>query len=309
MTASDFLAATGYVMAAHNNQKNTVNYNPTLNNVPPNMYVWNRSWYLQQSGGNGAGNLTLNFNFNDYNGTAPNPADVFALLYNPSDGTFGSGTNTLVPTASTNVSGNSVSFLVNAANLPNGYYTIIYNPNSVLAITGNNFSVTKQSPNAALARWTASPEFSRGQFDLQRSANGLQYTSIATITAAENASAEIYSFTDNAPVKGINYYRLKMVDATGNISYSPIDILTFNETSREITLHPIPAKDVLYISAPGIPEPRNIELVSVTGQVLDSYSIPRLDGTNLSVSRLPAGSYFVHIWGGGQSIVLPFLKQ
>ena len=309
-TGSDFLGSAGYAMAAHNAQSNTVNYNPILPSVPPDTYVWNRSWNVQLSGGNSAGNITLTFNFNDYNGTSPDPANYFALLYNPSDGTFGSGTNTQVPTVSTNVSGNSVSFVVNATNLPNGYYTIIYNQNNVLPITLDNFSVMKLSPDAALAKWTVGPEFGPGYFALQHSTDGLQFTSIGTVAATDNNTfARNYSYTDNSPSQGINYYRLAMVNAVGVISYSPIGVLTFSAPSRPVTLYPTPTKDILYISAPGISEARNIDLVSVTGQVLESYSISKLDGSTLSVSRLAAGSYFVRIRGGGQSFVLPFLKQ
>ncbi|GGB23204.1 T9SS type A sorting domain-containing protein [Puia dinghuensis] len=319
-TASDFLGWAGYAMAAHNAQTNKVNYNPILNKVPAGSYVWNRSWYVQLSGGNSAGNITLNFNFSDYNGTSPNPVNNFALLYNPSDGTFASGTNTLVSTVTTTVSGSSVSFVVNAANLANGYYTIVYNPISVLAVTLDNFSVTKLSPDAALAKWTVGPGFDRGYFTLQRSTDGLQFTSIGTVdaaaaaktageAAADNAAAGNYSYTDNSPSPGINYYRLAMVNAAGVLSYSPTGILTFGEPSHMVTLYPIPTKDILHISAPGISGARNIDLVSVIGQVLESYSVSTLDGTNLSVSRLPAGSYFVRIRGGGQSFVLPFLKR
>jgi len=309
-TASDFLASAGYAMAAHNAQSNTVNYNPTLNNVPPNSYVWNRSWYMQLSGGNSSGNISVTFNFNDYNGTSPNPANQFALLYNPSDGTFGSGTNTLVHTVTTNVSGNSVSFLTTAANLPNGYYTIVYNPNSVLPITLDNFSVTKLSSDAALVKWAASPEFGRGYFILQHSTDGLQFNSIGTVAASNNnSSVDNYSYTDNAPSQGINYYRLEMVNAVGVTSYSSTGILTFGETSRQVTLYPIPTKDILHISAPGVSEARNIDLLSVSGQVLESYPVAKLDGAGLLVSGLPAGAYFVRIRSGAQSFVLPFLKE
>jgi hypothetical protein len=302
---SDFLGAPGYVMAAHNAQSNTVNYNRTLNNIPVNTYVWNRSWFVQQSGGNSSGNITLNFNFKDYNGSSPNPANTFSLLYNPSDGSFGSGTNTLVPTVATGISANSVSFAVTAANLPNGYYTIIYNQNIVLPITLNNFSVTRLSPDAALAKWTAGPEFSQGSFTLQHSADGKRFTPIVAMAPTETNT---YSYADKSPFPGINYYRLAMVNTTGDSSYSPVDILTFGDPSRPVTLYPIPTKDILHISAPGINGAQTIDLLSATGQVINSYSVDRLDGSTLSVSRLPAGHYWVRIRNGRQSRVLSFPK-
>ncbi|HEV2483114.1 MAG TPA: hypothetical protein VGS79_25790 [Puia sp.] len=306
--AADFLESAGYVMAAHNAQANTVNYNPTLNNVPVDSYVWNRSWYVQQSGGNSAGNITLIFNFSDYNGSSPVAADQFTLLYNPSDGTFGSGTNTLVPPVSSSVAGNSVSFVVNAGNLRNGYYTIFYSQNIVLPIALDNFSVTKPGADAALASWTVAPGSGGGSFVLQHSTDGRQFASIDSVVIG-GASAENFSYTDHSPSPGVNYYRLMMVGAAGVIAYSPTDILTFGDPLGSVTLYPIPAKDVLHISAPGIPEDRVIDLVSVSGQVLESYSVPTLDGACLSVSRLPAGSYFLRICGGGRSFVLPFLKE
>jgi hypothetical protein len=100
-----------------------------------------------------------------------------------------------------------------------------------------------------------------------------------------------------------------MVDPMGLISYSPIGTLTFGGAASPVTLYPIPAKDILHISAPGISEPRNVELYSVTGQLLESREISTLDGSTLAVSTLPPGSYYVRIWGGGQSLVLSFLKH
>lgn len=309
-TASDFLGSAGYVMAAHNNQRNIVNFSPALNNVPAGTYVWNRSWYVQRFGGNSGGNITLSFNFNDYNGTSPSPTSSYALLYNPSDGTFGSGTNTLVHTVSTSVAGSAVSFAVSAANLSNGYYTIIYNPNTVLPVTLDNFSVTKLSSGSALAKWAVDPGFGQGYFVVQHSADGRQFSSMGTVTNPDNKSlTDNYSFVDKAPFQGINYYRLAMVNAMGDISYSPVDVLTFSGAPHPVTLYPIPTKDILHISAPGISEGRNIDLVAVSGQVLKSYPVSRLDGAALSVSSLPAGSYFVRIMGGGQPLVLPFLKE
>jgi len=307
-TGSDFLGSAGYVMAAHNGQSNTVNYNPTLSNVPIDSYVWNRSWYMQQFAGNSAGNLTLMFNFNDYNGTSPDPTSSYALLYNPSDGTFASGTNTIVSTVSTIASGNTVSFTATATNLPNGYYTIVYQP-VILPITLDNFLVTRLSPDAALAKWTVDPGSGWSYFALQHSTDGQNFTSIGSVPAASTNNTANYSYTDKSPSQGLNYYRLAMIDAIGATTYSPIDILTFGESAGPVTLYPVPAKDILHISAPGITGARTIDLISATGRLLESHTTAALDGANISVSRLPTGAYFVRIRSGGQPLVIPFLKE
>jgi hypothetical protein len=308
-TATDFLENAGYIMAAHNGQTNSVTYNSGLSHVPVDSYVWNRSWYVQFSGGNSSGNVTLNFNFNDYNGTAPNGGYVFGILYNASSGTFGSGTNKQVNYVSYSVTGNTVSFVVKAANLANGYYTIIYNQDNVLPITLESYSAEKTAADAALVKWTIGPDFGAGSFAVQRSADGVQFNTIGSVDATGNDGiSESYSYTDNAPLSGVNYYRLLLTDGLGDISYSPIDLLSFNPTSRSITLYPVPASDVLHISSPGISGGGAVLLFSVSGQLLASYQLSMIDGATVPVSSLPRGSYFAQVKAGGQSIALSFVK-
>ena len=308
-TATDFLESAGYIMAAHNGQTNSVTYNPTLSHVPVDSYVWNRSWYVQFSGGNSSGNVTLNFNFNDYNGTTPNAGYVFGILYNASSGTFGSGTNKQVSYVSYSITGNTVSFVVKAGNLANGYYTIIYNQNNVLPITLESYSAEKTSADAALLKWTIGPDFGAGSFAVQRSADGVQFSTIATMDATGNDGiSDSYSYTDNSPLSGVNYYRLLLTDGLGNVSYSAIDLLSFSSTSRSVTLYPVPATDVLHISAPGISGGGTILLFSVSGQLLANLQVSLVDGASLPVSSLPRGSYFAQVKVGGQSIALSFVK-
>lgn len=309
-TAADFLDKAGFVMAAHNAQSNSVTYNPTLNHVPVNSYVWNRSWYVQLSGGNNSGNVTLNFNFSDYDGSTPNAGYNFSILYNPASGTFGSGTNNQVSYVSYSVSGNTVSFVVKAANLSTGYYTIIYNQNNVLPITLESFSAGKQSADAVLAKWTVGPDFGSGTFSVERSADGVQFSTIGTVDAVTGeAGSESYSFTDNSPLQGMSYYRIGMTNSTGEVSYSSIVPVEFSSASRQMTLYPVPATDMLHISAPGVSGGGTAELFSVAGQMLANYQLPTLDGASLPVSGLAAGTYFVRIRAGAQVIALSFVKR
>jgi hypothetical protein len=309
-TASDFLGTAGYVMAAHNAQTNTVNFNSGLSNVPVNSYVWNRSWYVRTSGGNSSGNITLTFNFDDYNGTTPNPAYYYSILYNATDGTFATGTNKLVNLAPGGISGNTVSMVVKASNLPVGYYTLVYNQNNVLPISLESFSVIRQSTASALAKWTVGADLGEDHFSLQRSADGSQFAPIATMAAAGNGfSSQTYSYIDNSPLNGINYYRLLMTDASGVSSYSPVVTLVFDSSPRQVTLYPIPAKDILHISAPGVSGGGSVNVISNSGQVLASYRFSQLDGATLPVSSLTAGSYIAYIRSGQRSFPITFIMQ
>ena len=96
--APDFLHSAGFIMAAHNGQAATVNTNASIPGIVSSSAIslWNRSWYIRQSGGNASGQLTVNFNFTQYNGSTPSAASNYAVIYNATDGTFATGTNKMV---------------------------------------------------------------------------------------------------------------------------------------------------------------------------------------------------------------------
>ena len=310
-TGTDFLGSNGYIMAAHNGQANTTLSNPVLPSVPANSFVWNRSWYIQQFNGVSTGKVTLNFIFPDYDGSAPNSGYHFGILYNATDGTFATGTNKQITYTSYAVSGTTVAFAVNANNLPTGYYTIIWNLMNVLPITLENFTATKASASTALLKWTMGPNFGQGTFAIQRSSDGQQYNTIGTVNATgSDAVAQSYSFVDPSPLAGANYYRLLITGGQGDIHYSPITSVSFNTASRAITLYPNPTKGNLHISAPGISGGGNVVIVSAIGQTLASYPVASLDGANLPIGNLPAGSYFAQIKSADkQTVVLGFVKR
>ena len=69
---------------------------------------------------------------------------------------------------------------------------------------------------------------------VQRSTDGRNYNSITTVFADALRCQQPFDYTDNNAPAGLNYYRLKMVDANGKITYSaPIAILN-KETGFDI---------------------------------------------------------------------------
>ena len=72
-----------------------------------------------------------------------------------------------------------------------------------------------------LLQWSTSFEENTSHFDIERSADGMSFTFIGNVNAAGNSSSERnYDFTDKDPFNGINFYRLKMVDADDKFVYS-----------------------------------------------------------------------------------------
>ncbi len=103
------------------------------------------------------------------------------------------------------------------------------NDNITLPIVLTQFYAQKQSSNVVL-QWTTSSEKNVAQFVVERSSDGKAFKTIGTVAATGNSSiSKNYSFTDQSPFTASdNYYRLRVQDLDGSITYSKIIIIKFS---------------------------------------------------------------------------------
>jgi hypothetical protein len=78
--------------------------------------------------------------------------------------------------------------------------------------------------------WQTTSENSLTTFSIQRSPNAQQWEDIGILEAKNEAEGvQSYSLIDNQPLKGTNYYRLRINDQNGNFEYSPVRSVYFGE--------------------------------------------------------------------------------
>ena len=86
------------------------------------------------------------------------------------------------------------------------------------------FKAKAENSNKVKVFWTTAYEKDNGYFDIQRSADGVIFTSIGRVPGVNHSGILTdYIFYDNNSLKGISFYRLKQVDVDGKFSYSPIE--------------------------------------------------------------------------------------
>ena len=62
-------------------------------------------------------------------------------------------------------------------------------------------------------KWSTSQEQTAAVFICRRSSNGRRFEEIGVVAAwSYSNETRNYRFTDPSPVKGVNYYRLRMID-------------------------------------------------------------------------------------------------
>ncbi|MES2881746.1 MAG: hypothetical protein V4676_06335, partial [Bacteroidota bacterium] len=94
---------------------------------------------------------------------------------------------------------------------------------TVLPIAVIDFNGRK-SGSANLLQWKTAYEINASHFEIEHSGDANTFNNIGRVaTGARNSS---YSFTHDNPVKGNNFYRLKLVDVDGRFSYSKVILLS-----------------------------------------------------------------------------------
>ncbi|MBP7262083.1 MAG: T9SS type A sorting domain-containing protein [Bacteroidia bacterium] len=166
---------------------------------------------------------------------------------------------------------------------------------------------------ANLLTWTTATELNNDYFSIERSSDARTFESIGIVSGAGNSSALLhYQFTDEAPLSGINYYRLKQVDFNGDISISMIRSV-LNTSTIAINIYPNPATDFITIQFAGQEQTNvSIALLDQTGRQIQLHyigDIAKNQLVQLPVSDLPAGVYFIKLMQNNAPDIYRFIKQ
>ncbi|HWB28719.1 MAG TPA: T9SS type A sorting domain-containing protein [Chitinophagaceae bacterium] len=112
----------------------------------------------------------------------------------------------------------------------------------VLPVTLADFTAAK-TKNSVLLQWVTSTETNNNRFIIERSSSGAEWKDIASINGYGTSSIQhSYAFTDQTPLAGYNYYRLKQVDADGSYTFSGVRTVIF-EGILSARAYPNPFKD------------------------------------------------------------------
>ena len=100
-----------------------------------------------------------------------------------------------------------------------------------------SFSGKKQAASVSL-KWSTASESNSSHFEVTRSVDGRDFKSIGKVSSVGNSTAvQHYSFVDNLPNVGVNYYQLKQIDFNGNSELSSVVAITnaFNGNTFSIS--------------------------------------------------------------------------
>jgi hypothetical protein len=281
----------------------------------------------------GAANITFYFTQNDfttYNTTAsasgwpllpqgPNDAAGKAnLRVTKNDGTFGVNPVVLTPS----------SIIWNAAN---SYWEVtLTTPNfsqfrfhavnplgSALPVTLGDFIGRKVNKTNVLS-WNTITENNCKAFEVQRSSNGTDFTALGMVNSqAVNGISNLeltYSFVDENPMEGHNYYRLRQIDLDGKTTYSKQIDLVVNSNGNVVNVYPNPAKDNLNIEYTSNNfASLSLQVIDMSGRIIKQVQTKITSGNNailLPLDGVSTGMYQLQLIENNRlSYVQKIVKQ
>ncbi len=179
----------------------------------------------------------------------------------------------------------------------------------VLPVSLASFTASKQGASVDL-KWTTASEQNNAYFTVERSADGVSFSAIGKVNGAGNSSSTLnYSYTDNNPLAGKNFYRLRQVDFDGQFDISAIVSVNLSVTSK-VSLYPNPVSNTALLQYPKAVKGAGYRLVAMDGRVMKS-GILQENSTqmNLNLSGMQSGTYVLIINNNGEQYQQRIQKQ
>ena len=150
--------------------------------------------------------------------------------------------------------------------------------------------------------WVTSGEENFNGFEVQRSADNINWTVLTTVFATGNGnqSENDYAYIDLQPLPGKSFYRLKLVSGDGKYRYSEVRTVTIKRGLQQIIVSPNPASDVATVSVYSLLDAESeISIFDVSGRLVYSQAVTVSKGLNKTdlpvVKNLNSGLYLVQV--------------
>ncbi|MEO7049523.1 MAG: hypothetical protein ABI091_29745, partial [Ferruginibacter sp.] len=130
---------------------------------------------------------------------------------------------------------------------PSNYANVYATTYGLLPVTITGINAARVS-NGAQVNWTVETETSISNYQVEGSADGLNFKTLATVNALNTSGRHSYSYVDNTATKEISYYRIKAIAKYGNPTFTSIAkigaLSTTIETAVNVFPNPVTNKTV-----------------------------------------------------------------
>jgi len=161
-------------------------------------------------------------------------------------------------------------------------------------------------------QWSTASESNSSYFEVMRSTDGINFKPIGKKEAKGTTNTLTnYSFIDNNPNNGFNYYRLGEADIDGKIIYSDVRLIKV-AVGFSVTIYPNPTHSTLALNFISNKQKNlKVSIIDNQGKTIMQRQVLVQEGFSthtLNVASLSNGLYYLKCISGDGDTELKFLK-
>ena len=175
-----------------------------------------------------------------------------------------------------------------------------------LSLGFSYFTAEPIEPKVML-NWGSQFNSNTKSYEIQRADNGTVFKVLNTILPNINST---YTYIDNTPLQGKNYYRIKEFTKDGKFSFTKI-ILIDRGVIASLSLYPNPTSGSMYVTftIPKSIYKTQLDIKSIQGVILKSFPLTTLSETRLiNTNFLNSGIYVLTLYAQNININKQFIK-
>lgn len=167
----------------------------------------------------------------------------------------------------------------------------IWEIQAILPVEIIDFNGTNKNGRIEL-NWSTASEINHDKYIIERSDNGLRnWMAVGEKRGGQNSySIRSYSFTDEAPIQGLNYYRLRQLDMDGTETFSNTITVKSDSKINSFALFPNPASEKIQVDH-NLTSDVDILIINQNGKIVTRKS----NSTTIDITHLNSGIYFLKI--------------
>ncbi len=176
-----------------------------------------------------------------------------------------------------------------------------------LPVTFGSIKATEKGTGVQID-WTSYSEQNLANYQIERSSDGINFTSVGEVAPRNVTDATNYNFFDAMPLSGTNFYRIRNNDIDGKSGLSNIVKINLNKNIKTISLYPNPIRGnrVSFQTSDLTKGTYNVEVINAMGARVYQQSVNHAGGAinqSLSLPTLQSGSYTLRINGTSSSSI------
>jgi hypothetical protein len=287
-------------------------------NIGGIMYPYlQRHWRITPTN-NGAANVRLYFTQAELNALIAGAGATYGAFTSASQlqvvryssGTIGVGAEEIMPYTMILLTGAAAAPFSSTTNVYAFEFSVpsfshfILTPTDDILLDNNllDFTAQKQTEREVLLRWTVEKSINTDNYQIERSADGINAATIGELVSHRQSTPDHYTFTDLNPHSGFNYYRIRSIETDGTINFSPWRTVEIGNLAGEVKIFPNPANTQVNIRI-STAQSVEVRLYNPLGQLaqLQIMDTPS-QNHQINLQDLPAGIYTMQILLDNQAV-------